>query len=150
MKNKILLFLLSLVFSVFPMFASAQVTGGVGYDGEEFNWGLGYSDDNVSIRIGSDNNGGWGLGNPYGLPEGRIIDILSNLLFWLLAIFGIVGIIGFVISGILYLVSSGDDGMITKAKTAMKWSIIGIIVGLSGFVIMQAVMGLLGGASNRF
>jgi hypothetical protein len=93
-----------------------------------------------SASPGGGGGGAWWLQNPGGsLPEGSIYDILSNFLYWLLAIFGIIGIIGFVVAGIIYLVSSGDDDMISRAKTAMRWSIIGVIVGLSGFVIMQAV-----------
>lgn len=117
-------------------------------------WGVNLGTDssgNWSINAGvGSGSSGWSLSNPYGLPGGSILGILSNLLFWLLAIFGIAGIVGFVISGIIYLVSTGDDNAISRAKTAMTWSIVGIIVGLSGFVIMQAVMALLSGASNKF
>jgi hypothetical protein len=91
--------------------------------------------------------------NPYGLPDGGaggISGIISNILFWLLALFAIFGIIGFVISGIFYLVAAGDEGTMEKGKDGMKWSIIGIIVGLSGFVIMKAVMAMLSGSSTTF
>lgn len=94
--------------------------------------------------------GGWAMANPYGLPQGSILGIASNLLFWLLAIFGVLGILGFVISGIFYLVSAGDEGMAEKGKEGMKYSIIGVIIGLSGFLIMQAVAALLSGSSSRF
>lgn len=87
--------------------------------------------------------------NPYGLPEGSVLGIFQNILSWLLGIFAVLGIIGFVISGIFYLVSAGDEGMIDKAKAGMKWSIVGIIVGLSGWIIMTTVdMLLAGGASS--
>jgi hypothetical protein len=67
-----------------------------------------------------------------------------------LAIFAIMGVIGFLIAGIIYLVSTGDETAIARAKSAMLWSIIGIIVGLSGFLIMQAVAALLSGGSSKF
>lgn len=121
------------------------------------DWGGGITIDGsgnlgVAVGVGSGNyyGGGWALANPYGLPQGSILGIVSNLLFWLLAIFSIMGIVGFVIAGIMYLVSAGDDDMINKAKSAMKWSIVGIIVGLSGFLIMQAVSALLSGGSKNF
>jgi hypothetical protein len=94
--------------------------------------------------------GGWALANPYGLPQGSILGIASNLLFWLLAIFAIAGVVGFVISGIFYLVAAGDEGTAEKGKNGIKWSIIGIIVGLSGFLIMQAVAALLSGGTSKF
>jgi hypothetical protein len=56
----------------------------------------------------------------------------------------------FVISGIQYLVSAGDEGLIDTAKTNAKWSIVGIIVGLSGFIMLQAVDSLLNGTNSYF
>ncbi len=93
---------------------------------------------------------GFFLENTYGLPDGSILGIASNLLFWLLSLFAILGIIGFVLSGIFYLISAGEEDMVTRGKDGMKWSIIGILVGLSGFIIMQAVNLFLGGASKGF
>ncbi len=94
---------------------------------------------------------GFNIGNlyNYGLPvptsNTPILDIVSNLLYWLLAILGIVGVIGFVISGLIYLISSGNDNMISKAKSAMVASILGVLVGLSGLVIISFIYWMLGG-----
>ncbi|KKQ15250.1 MAG: hypothetical protein US25_C0008G0010 [Candidatus Moranbacteria bacterium GW2011_GWE1_36_7] len=128
------------------------------------DWGVGVnSTGGVSVGVGSTGSGagavwggnygsggGWTLSNPYGLPQGSIMGIVSNLLFWLLAIFAILGVIGFVLSGIFYLLAGADEGNAEKGKEGMKWSIMGIIVGLSGYIIMQAVSALLGGASKTF
>lgn len=128
------------------------------------DWGVGIdtSTGGVSVGVGSNGSGAgavwgtgstggsWSLSNPYGLPQGSILGIISNLLFWLLALFAILGVIGFVISGIWYLLAGADEGNAEKGKTGMTYSIIGIIVGLSGFIIIQAVNALLGGASKTF
>jgi hypothetical protein len=140
------------------VFAVALLTiglSGMPNAAKALDWTVGVDGNgNLTGAVGSSGTlsgyGGWGLSNPYGLPQGSILGILSNLLFWLLSIFAIMGVIGFVISGIIYLVSAGDDTTIERAKTTMKYSILGIIVGLSGFVIMQAVASLLGGASKNF
>ena len=84
-----------------------------------------------------------GLLEKYQLPGGTIYGILSNLLSWLLILFGIFGVLGFVISGIMYLVSAGDDDMIARAKKGMMYSIVGVIVGLSGLVIIFAIANVL-------
>jgi cytochrome bd-type quinol oxidase subunit 2 len=100
----------------------------------------------ISINIGTGTgSGGWSLGSigGFGLPDGSITGIVINILDWILMIFGVVGIIGFVISGLMYILSSGDDDMIEKAKTAMKYSIIGVLVGLAGFVAIQAIDAIL-------
>ncbi|MDZ4385059.1 MAG: hypothetical protein U0944_01435, partial [Candidatus Moranbacteria bacterium] len=90
-------------------------------------------------------SGGWSPGNlsGFGLPEGSITGIIVNILDWLLLIFGLLGIIGFLISGIMYILASGNDDMIEKAKSGMKYSIIGVLVGLSGVVIIRAIDAIL-------
>ncbi len=74
-----------------------------------------------------------------GTPTGSIIDIIAGTMNWLLAILGFLGIIGFVIAGILYLTAAGDENQATRAKSAMTYSVIGVIVALLGFVVIQAV-----------
>jgi hypothetical protein len=90
--------------------------------------------------------------NPPGgtnLPSASIFSIIQNIMFYLLAILGFVAVIGFVISGILYLVAAGDEDAQARAKRAMIYSITGVIVGLVGLVILYAAQRLLG-AQNQF
>ncbi|MBU2028831.1 hypothetical protein KJ761_02995 [Patescibacteria group bacterium] len=101
--------------------------------------------------IGSTGSGGGLSGlSDLDLPSGSIYEIIQNLVYWLLGIFAFFGIIGFAVSGIMYLVSAGNDEMITKAKTYMMYSIVGVIVGLMGLVIIQAVWWMLGGYNATF
>lgn len=90
---------------------------------------------------GGGGGSGWNVGDlmGFGLPSGSISGIIRNILSWVLMIFGFLGLIGFVIAGIMYVLSSGNDNMIEKAKTAMTYSAIGIVVGLVGLVIIQAI-----------
>jgi len=83
------------------------------------------------------------------LPEQSLYEIISNIMYWLLMIVGIVGVIGFAIAGILYLTAAGDEDRIGTAKNAMMYSIIGVIVALAGLVALQFAKGLLG-ADTRF
>lgn len=85
-----------------------------------------------------------------GLGGGSIYNIISQTLAWLLGILGFIAVIGFVISGILYLTAAGNESQIEKAKSAMTYSIVGVIVALMGWVIVQAVQAWLGGESNSF
>lgn len=93
---------------------------------------------------------GWSLNSisGFGLPDASISGIVKGILVWLLGGLGIIGVIGFTISGIMYLISAGDEGMIEKAKEAMKYSIMGVIVGLIGVVVIQAIDWMLRGFSN--
>ncbi len=96
----------------------------------------------------------WGKGvtnaGTGGTPQGTITDIIGQTMNWLLALLGFLGIIGFVIAGILYLTAAGDEDQIDRAKKAMMYSIIGVVVALLGYVILQAVNTWLGGASSTF
>jgi len=96
--------------------------------------------------------GQWSIGNVAGagLPTGTIYGIIGAIMRWILIILGFVGVIGFAISGILYLTAAGDEEQIKKAKSAMSYSIIGAIVGISGYVILQAATVMLGGFSVTF
>ena len=92
---------------------------------------------------GSGATGAWKKGldkaGAQGLPDGAISDIIFNLASWLLLILGSFALIGFAISGILYLTSAGEEDRMEKAKKGMIYSIIGVIVGLLGYIIVQAV-----------
>lgn len=79
-----------------------------------------------------------------GLPSGSLTGIITNIMNWLLMIVGILGVIGFVIAGILYLTAAGDGDQIDRAKKAMIYSIVGVLVALIGVVVINAVKGLLG------
>ncbi|GBE17064.1 hypothetical protein BMS3Abin15_00900 [bacterium BMS3Abin15] len=85
-----------------------------------------------------------------GLSEAPVIDIMANFLSWVLGIFGFIAIIAFVISGIQYLTSAGDEKMIETAKRNMRWSVIGVIVGISGLVIIWAITEALDASTPYF
>jgi len=110
----------------------------------DVDWGFG-------ISVGSGGSGGMHGGglsnNSYGLPGGSIFGIIEGILYWLLGILSVVAVIGFIISGIMYLTAAGDETQAGKAKKAMMYSIIGVIVGLSGFVIFKAAQYMLSGES---
>lgn len=84
------------------------------------------------------------------LPSGGLLEILTNGMNFLLIAVGILGVIGFVIAGIIYLTAAGDEGWIDKGKTAMVYSIVGVIVALIGVVVIKAVQGMLGGQTTNF
>ncbi|PIR73805.1 MAG: hypothetical protein COU40_00530 [Candidatus Moranbacteria bacterium CG10_big_fil_rev_8_21_14_0_10_35_21] len=72
-------------------------------------------------------------------PDGGIRAILMNLLNWLLGLVGVVALIGFVISGVQYIIASGNDEMMETAKKNMLYSVAGITLVLASFVIIQAI-----------
>jgi hypothetical protein len=88
-----------------------------------------------------------------GLPGSggsNLAGVISNFTNWLLGIFGFVAIISFLISGMMYFFSAGDDKAQEKAKKQMTWSITGVIIGLIGLVVIYAVDMFLNGGGASF
>ncbi|MFO7807392.1 MAG: pilin [Candidatus Moraniibacteriota bacterium] len=72
-----------------------------------------------------------------------LTEIVERTLSFLLSILGILAIIGTVISGFFYLSSSGDPKKAEKAKNAVVYSIIGVIVAGSALILVQEITNLI-------
>lgn len=80
-----------------------------------------------------------------GLPDTAIEQILFTFMQWLFGIFGFLAIITFLIAGIQYFMAAGNPDTAKKAKQNIIYSIIGIVVALSGFIIITAISNFLEG-----
>jgi hypothetical protein len=94
-------------------------------------------------------------GDPYstvasngGMTQDSIGKILTTIMNWVLGILGVGAIISFVIAGILYLTAAGDESKTEKAKGMMTYAIVAVVVALVGYVVINTVAGLLGGAAD--
>jgi uncharacterized membrane protein len=67
----------------------------------------------------------------------QVSSLLRNILDFLLSIVGIVGILGLVASGSMYLMAAGDMRRVSTAKRAALASVIGLIVVLGSWVIID-------------
>ncbi|MFA6184214.1 MAG: pilin [Parcubacteria group bacterium] len=100
-----------------------------------------------------DSSSGVCIPNNTGLPspggDSPLATVINNVMKWLLLIVGSIAIIAFVISGIQYLTSAGDQNAIENAKRNMWWSIVGVVVALIGMIILNFVFTtILGGSSS--
>jgi hypothetical protein len=85
-----------------------------------------------------------------GLSSTPLATIIMGVMNWMLAVLGFIAVLGFVISGMQYLLSAGDEGMVETAKRNMKYSIIGVVVALSGRVLIMAINNLLNASTTQF
>lgn len=74
-----------------------------------------------------------------GLSSASVSTTLSTFLKWILGILNILGILAFVISGVQYLTAAGDEDQAKTAKQNIKYAIIGVVVSLSGWIIITAI-----------
>ena len=83
------------------------------------------------------------------LPNSSIWEIVKAAMEWLLYLVAFFAVIAFVISGLLYLTSAGNEDRASSAKNAMIYAILGVIVALLGLIILGAADTWLSGG-NRF
>lgn len=69
--------------------------------------------------------------------EGVFTDIVNILLF----IIGAIAVIMLIIGGIRYTTSNGDSNQVTAAKNTILYAIIGIIVAILAYAIVNFVIG---------
>lgn len=74
---------------------------------------------------------------PLGLPKsGTDSDQISTVLSIVFAIVGALALLMLIISGLRYILSSGDSGNIAKAKDGIIYSLIGLMVALTAEAIV--------------
>jgi len=72
-----------------------------------------------------------------------LADVINNVMQWLLLVVGVIAIIAFVISGMQYMLASGNQNIMEMGKRNMMWSIVGVIVALMGMVILIFIQSML-------
>ena len=71
----------------------------------------------------------------------RVKDIINVLLF----IIGVVSVIMIIIGGIKYTLSNGDSSAITSAKNTIMYAVIGLVVALLAYAIVNFVVSTFAG-----
>ena len=87
----------------------------------------------------------WNPDNPSAseLPDATMYEILEAIMSWLAMLLSILGVIGFLISGIVYITSAGNEERMELAKRGLIYSTIGLVVGLLGWVVVLTLDNLL-------
>ncbi len=66
-----------------------------------------------------------------------IVGVLDTVYF----ISAIAAVIVIVIAGLLYTISDGDSAKVTRAKNAIVYAVVGLVIVMSAFVITGFVLG---------
>lgn len=86
---------------------------------------------------------GWTTPNvPSGVGTSlSLLEIMTNVLSFLLTIIGIIAIIMLVLGGFLYLTAAGNEDQIDRGKKIVKYSVMGILIALAALVLVKQVAG---------
>lgn len=84
---------------------------------------------------------GAGQANTGAANEGNLNIIIGNVINILLFIIGVVSVIMIIIGGINYTLSQGDSGKVKSAKDTILYAVIGLVVALLAYAIVNFVLG---------
>lgn len=107
----------------------------------------------LAFSIGpADNPNKYPVGAPPQLPQGgfedKILPLIGNAIEILLVVVAVVSLFSIIVSGIQWSTSGGDEKAVEKAKGRLKYSVIGLIVALLSFFIIQFIASFFGISST--
>jgi len=70
------------------------------------------------------------------------ITFIGNLIAEVIKYVAVFAVIALMISGILYLISGGEEEKIKKAKTWIIWSLVGVLLSVSSWFIINLINNL--------
>ena len=68
-------------------------------------------------------------------------ELIANIVNVLLFIVGIISVLVIIVGGILYATSAGDSTAVTKAKNTILYAVVGLVVALLAYAIVNWVVG---------
>ena len=69
--------------------------------------------------------------------SGTLITRVINVMLFII---GVLSVIMIVYGGILYVISAGDSGRVSKAKNTIMYAIVGLVVALLAYAIVNFVI----------
>ncbi len=86
--------------------------------------------------------------NPDGTPKDLDTGI-TNILNAVIGIVGLVAVATMIIGGILFLTSQGDTAKVTRARHTILYGVVGLVVALLAFAIVNFVIGVIARGSAK-
>ena len=76
--------------------------------------------------------------------SGNLTELVKNIINTLLFITGMVAVIMIVIGGLRYVTSNGDSNQASQAKNTILYAVIGLVVAIMAYAIVNFVITSLG------
>lgn len=73
--------------------------------------------------------------------QGHLVENITGIINAVVAALGIVCVVVMIIGGVNYMTSSGDAGKVKKAKDTILYGLIGLVVCVLAFAIVNFVIG---------
>lgn len=89
-----------------------------------------------------------GIGETLGLGSADLLDVVINVVQWILGLLGLVAVMVMIYGGIIWLTSAGNEQKIAKAKKIIINGLIGLVIILLAWAIVYFVMQVIGNTSG--
>lgn len=70
--------------------------------------------------------------------------LIANVFTVIITIIGLAGFVMFVVGGVTWMISGGDSGKLQSAKGSMTYAVVGMVVALSAFIILNLIASFTG------
>ena len=78
--------------------------------------------------------------NTVGDGNGNLVELVQNIINAVVLVLGIVAVIVIILGGVQYMTSSGDAAKVKKAKDTILYGVIGLIVCVLAYAIVNFVI----------
>ena len=89
----------------------------------------------------------WEQGMSAAQPDGAPSDLnitVKNIINGVLYVVGVLAVVMVIIGGVQYTTSGGDQAAVTKAKNTILYGIVGLVIAILAYAIVNFVIGQLG------
>lgn len=69
-----------------------------------------------------------------------VVTLIAKIISGLLGILGSISLLIFLIGGVLYLVSQGEESKIKKSIDTLKWALLGLVVVFSAYALLNMIL----------
>ncbi len=80
-------------------------------------------------------------GNEGGNRAGDFTSTITNIINLLLFIIGVISVIFIILGGIRFVTSQGDSSQVSSARNTILYAVIGLVVAMMAFAIVNWVVG---------
>lgn len=78
--------------------------------------------------------------DPVGDKQDNLVQVVTNIINVIIGVLGIVAVIVIIMGGVSYMTSSGDAAKVKKAKDTILYGVIGLVVCVLAFAIVNFVI----------
>ena len=75
-----------------------------------------------------------------GTGENALFGLIQKIINLLLIVIGIIAVIMIIIGGIKYTTSNGDQAQVTSAKNTILYAVVGLVVAIMAYAIVNFVL----------